>query len=262
MPGTSPNGHRDYGPAEEYPVAILSGMDPATPERRLIVALDGPGSSGKSSVGAAVALQLGYRFVDTGLLYRALTWLSLARHVAADDAAGLVALIPEVQLAPDPQGRLDRVVVDGRDVTEDVHSELVDQHVSDVARTPDVRSAFLPVQRGLAAAGGIIVAGRDIGTVVLPHADLKIFLDASVEERARRRAEERGTEPDGPEGRWILAQLRRRDDIDRNRAVAPLRPADDAHHILTDGNTFEQTVGAVVATIRAAAGTADPAVTS
>ena len=237
-------------------------MDAAGPERRLIVALDGPGSSGKSSVGAAAALELGYRFVDTGLLYRALTWLALARHVTADDPAGLVALIPEVQLAPDPQGRLDRVVVDGRDVTEDVHSEVVDQHVSDVARTPDVRAAFLPVQRGLAADGGIIVAGRDIGTVVLPHADLKIFLDASVEERARRRAEERGIEPDGPEARWILAQLRRRDDIDRNRAVAPLRPADDAHHILTDGNTFEQTVGAVVATIRAAAGTADAAVTS
>lgn len=234
-------------------------MDPTRPERRLIVALDGPGSSGKSSVGAAAALGLGYRFVDTGLLYRALTWLALARHVTPGDPAGLVALIPEVQLAPDAQGRLDRVVVDGRDVTEEVHSELVDQHVSDVARTPDVRAAFLPVQRGLAADGGIIVAGRDIGTVVLPHADLKIFLDASVEERARRRAEERGTEPDSPEARWILAQLRRRDDIDRNRAVAPLRPADDAQHILTDGNTFEQTVGAVVTTIRAAAGTADAA---
>lgn len=237
-------------------------MDPAGPERRLIVALDGPGSSGKSSVGAAAALELGYRFVDTGLLYRALTWLALARHVTADDPVGLVGLIAEVQLAPDPQGRLDRVVVADRDVTDEVHSELVDQHVSDVARTPDVRAAFLPVQRGLAADGGIIVAGRDIGTVVLPHADLKLFLDASVEERARRRAEERAAEPDGAEARWILAQLRRRDEIDRNRAVAPLRPADDAHHIRTDGNTFEQTVGAVVSTIRTAAGTTGPAVTT
>ena len=226
--------------------------DPGT-ERRLIVALDGPGSSGKSSVGAAAALELGYRFVDTGLLYRALTWLSRARHVHPGDATGLTALVPEVRLAADPQGRLDRVLVDDRDVTNEVRSAVVDEHVSEVARTPEVRAAFLPVQRGLADAGGIIVAGRDIGTVVLPGADLKIFLDASVEERARRRAEERALEPDGPEARWILAQLRRRDEIDRSRVVAPLRPADDAQHIRTDGNTFAQTVAAVVALIRATA---------
>ncbi|HEX5823613.1 MAG TPA: (d)CMP kinase, partial [Candidatus Limnocylindrales bacterium] len=98
----------------------------------------------------------------------------------------------------------------------------------------------------------IIMAGRDIGTVVLPDADLKIFLDASAEERAKRRAEERGLAPDSPEAREILAQLVRRDGLDRNRAVAPLRPADDAIHIVTDGNAFEQTVDAVVAAIRAA----------
>ncbi len=234
-------------------------MDTAGRERRLIVALDGPGSSGKSSVGAAAARELGYRFVDTGLLYRALTWLSLDRHLTPADPAGLAALVPEVHLAPDALGRLDRVVVDGTDVTDDVHSAIVDQHVSDVAKTPEVRAAFLPVQRALAADGGIIVAGRDIGTVVLPHADLKIFLDASVEERARRRTKEREIDPDGPEARWILAQLRRRDEIDRNRAVAPLRPADDARHILTDGNLFAQTVAAVVKTIReAAAAPVDP----
>lgn len=228
-------------------------MDVPGPARRLIVALDGPGSSGKSSVGAAAAHELGYRFVDTGLLYRALTWLSLARRVTPADATGLAALVPEVHLAPDAQGRLERVVVDGDDVTDEVRSAIVDQHVSDVAKTPEVRAAFLPVQRALAADGGIVVAGRDIGTVVLPHADLKIFLDASVEERARRRTEEREIDPDGPEARWILAQLRRRDDVDRNRAVAPLRPADDARHIRTDGNTFAQTVAAVVGTIREAA---------
>jgi cytidylate kinase len=228
-------------------------MDAPGSDRRLIVALDGPAASGKSSVGAAVALELGYRFVDTGLLYRALTWLSMARGVPPDDAAGLAALVPEIRLAPDEYGRLDRVVVDGRDVTDELRTAVVDEHVSDVARAPEVRAAFLPVQRELAAEGGIIVAGRDIGTVVLPHADLKIFLDASVEERARRRAEERGIDADGPEARAILEQLRRRDEIDRSRVVAPLRPADDAVHIRTDGNTFEQTVAAVVATIRAAA---------
>jgi CMP/dCMP kinase len=219
---------------------------------RLVVAIDGPGSSGKSSVGAAAARQLGYRFSDTGLLYRALTWLALARHVPATDPRALVELIPEVHLAPDAAGRLDRVLVGERDVTEAVHEAIVDQRVSSIARVPDVRAALLPVQRALAQDGGIVMAGRDIGTVVLPDADLKIFLDASVEERARRRAEERGVDPGTPEGRWILAQLRRRDEIDTSRPVAPLRPATDAHHVRTDGNTFEQTVAAVVDEIRAA----------
>jgi CMP/dCMP kinase len=220
--------------------------------RRLTVAIDGPGSSGKSSVGAAAALELGYRFCDTGLLYRALTWLALKRGVPATDPGTLVTLILDVELAPDAQGRLDRVVVDGRDVTSEVHEAIVDQNVSNIARVPEVRAAFLPVQRSLAEAGGLVMAGRDIGTVVLPDADLKLFLDASVEERARRRAEERGIDPASAEGMAILAELRRRDDIDTNRPVAPLRPAPDAQHIRTDGNTFEQTVDAVVAAIRAA----------
>jgi CMP/dCMP kinase len=218
----------------------------------LVVALDGPGSSGKSSVGAAVALALGYRFIDTGLLYRALTWLALDRGVPVSDTVALVALVGEVRFAPDSYGRLDRVLVDDADVTEDVHSALVDRHVSQVASVPQVRAAFLPVQRSLAAGGRIVVAGRDIGTVVLPNADLKVFLDASVEERARRRVGERGVPPDGAEAERILAELRRRDELDRGRAVAPLRPADDARHVVTDGNTFAQTVGAVEELVRAA----------
>src|SRR6266545_2956992 len=219
---------------------------------RLIVAIDGPGSSGKSSVGSAAALAVGYRFCDTGLLYRALTWLALAHQVPDDDAAALVALVPEIRLLADEHGRLGRVLVDDRDVTEEVHGAVVDEHVSDVAKVPDVRTALMPVQRALATTGGIVMAGRDIGTVILPQADLKIFLDASVDERARRRAEERGLNGASAEARWILAELRRRDQIDANRPVAPLRPAPDAHHVRTDGNTFEETVAAVVAEIRAA----------
>jgi cytidylate kinase len=220
--------------------------------RKLIVAIDGPGSSGKSSVGSTAALAVGYRFCDTGLLYRALTWLALARRVPETDAAGLVALVPEVHLVPDEHGRLGLVVVDSRDVTDEVHGAVVDEHVSDVAKVREVRAALMPVQRALATTGGIVMAGRDIGTVVLPEADLKIFLDASVEERAHRRAEERGLDAGSAEARWILAELRRRDDIDTNRSVAPLRPAPDARHVRTDGNTFEETVAAVVAEIRAA----------
>ena len=217
------------------------------PSPGLVVALDGPASSGKSSVGAAAAEALGYRFCDTGLLYRAATWLALKREVSAEgDPAALVALVPEIELIPDAAGRLAHV-------TDDVHTPVVDEHVSAISRVPELRAALLERQRALAdEPGGIIMAGRDIGTVILPSADLKIFLDASVEERARRRTMERGIEAGSAEARQILAQLRQRDQLDRNRAVAPLRPADDAVHIVTDGNQFEDTVRAVVAAIRAA----------
>jgi CMP/dCMP kinase len=219
----------------------------------LVVALDGPASSGKSSVGAAAALELGYRFCDTGLLYRAATWLALERRVRAEgpeaDPHALVALVPEIELVADANGRLAHVSVDAVDVTDEVHTPRVDEAVSAVSRVRELRAALLERQRALAAEpGGIIMAGRDIGKVVLPDADLKIFLDASVEERARRRATERGIDPGTPEAREVLDQLRRRDDLDRNQSV----PADDAVHIVTDGNRFEDTVRAVVDEIRQA----------
>lgn len=220
--------------------------------RPLVVALDGPASSGKSSVGAAAAREVGFRFCDTGLLYRAITWLVLQRGIDPADPLALVGLVGEVELTADEHGRLARVLVDSVDVTDRVHAPDVDRRVSEVSRVAELRAALLQRQRAIATGGRIVVAGRDIGTVVLPAAGLKIFLDASAEERARRRAEERSLEPDGPEARAVLAELRRRDDLDRNRPVAPLRPAPDAVHIVTDGNTFEQTVAAVVATIRQA----------
>jgi len=218
--------------------------------RRLVVALDGPGSSGKSSVGAAAALAVGYRFCDTGLLYRAVTWLAEARGVPVDDPEGLVALVAAVDLAPDERGRLARVVVDGTDHTADVRSPAVDAAVSAVSAVWEVRAALLERQRELAATGGMVMAGRDIGTVVLPGADLKIYLDASVDERARRRAEERGVDPGGPDGQAITEALRRRDHLDATRAVAPLSVALDARIITTDGNQFEDTISAVVGAIR------------
>jgi CMP/dCMP kinase len=226
---------------------------------RLVVALDGPGSSGKSSVGAAAAREVGYRFCDTGLLYRAVTWLAEARGVPVDDPEGLVDLVAGVELAEDAAGRLGSVRVDGVDHTVDVRGPAVDAAVSAVSAVPEVRAALLARQRDLADGGGIVMAGRDIGTVVLPDADLKIYLDASVDERARRRAEERGLDPDGPAGIAILEALRRRDRLDTTRAVAPLRVAPDARVITTDGNTFEQTVDAVVGAIRDSEARLEPA---
>ena len=225
----------------------------------LVVALDGPGSSGKSSVGAAAAREVGYRFCDTGLLYRAVTWLAEERGVSVDDPEGLVDLIDAVELAADPEGRLARVRVDGVDHTEDVHAPAVEAAVSSVSAVPEVRQALLSRQRDLVAGGGIVMAGRDIGTIVLPDADLKIYLDASVEERARRRAEQRGLDPTGSAGIAILEALRRRDRLDTTRAVAPLRIPGDARIISTDGNEFEDTVAAVVGAIRDAEARLAPA---
>src|SRR6478736_7653429 len=213
---------------------------------RIIVALDGPGSSGKSSVGAAAALVVGYRFCDTGLLYRAVTWLALARNVSASYPHAMRGLVDEVELAADGAGALSRVLVDDVDHTADVRGPAVDAAVSAISAIPELRTALLERQRRLVDGGGIIMAGRDIGTVVLPDADLKIFLEASVVERARRRTAERGLEPDSPGATAILNALRRRDELDSTRAVAPLRAAADARIISTDGNRFEDTVDAVV----------------
>ena len=251
--------HRDReapllaSPTARAPPVSSTRWSPQSPARRdptrLVVALDGPGSSGKSSVGAAAALSVGYRFCDTGLLYRAVTWLSLLRNVPPTDPDALRTLASEVELAPDESGRLSRVLVDGVDRTAEVHTPPVDAAVSAVSAVPELRAALLERQRALAAEGGIVMAGRDIGTVVLPDADLKLFLDASVEERARRRAEERVLDPTGREAEAILEALRRRDRLDSTRAVAPLHPARDARIIATDGNRFEDTVDAVVGAI-------------
>lgn len=224
----------------------------------LVVALDGPGSSGKSSVGSAAAARLGYRFCDTGLLYRAITWLAAERGTGPDDPAALVALVDEVRLTDDGTGRLARVEVGGRDVTEQAQAPEVDAAVSAIARVPELRTRLNVLQRAIAAGGGIVMTGRDIGTVVLPDAAVKLYLDAGTEERAARRAAQRGIDPRSPEGLSILDELRRRDGVDAGRTVAPLRPADDGIIVRTDGNAFETTVDAVVAAVRAAESSATP----
>src|SRR3954454_3864493 len=216
---------------------------------RVVVALDGPASSGKSSVGGAAAEQLGLRFVDTGLFYRALTALALREGVTADDSSALVGLVDRITLADDGSGRLTHVLLDGEDATDEARGPVVDASVSMFARVPEVRQALLDRQRTLASDGGIVMAGRDIGTVVLPEADLKLFLDASIEERANRRIEERGLDPAGDEAEEVREQLRVRDAIDTGRETAPLRAAADAVHVRTDGNAFADTVEIVAAEI-------------
>ncbi len=231
--------------------ALAGGAAPASGRapRRLAVAVDGPGGSGKSTVGAMAATRLGYRFCDTGVLYRGLTWLAITASADLEDGAALLALVTRVELAPDEHERYVRLLVDGRDVTDELHTAEVDAEVSRVSRHPEVRSALLPIQRSLAAAGGMIMAGRDIGTVVLPDADLKIYLDVSIEERTRRRAVDRDVTGDRNAEEEIARELRRRDGIDSSRATAPLRIPEGAIVIKTEMNTLGQTVDEVVALV-------------
>jgi cytidylate kinase len=231
---------------------VTTDTDTTVQPRRLIVAVDGPSSSGKSTVGAEAARRLRYRFCDTGLLYRAVAWLAHERGIAADDVAALVPLVAEIQLIGDSRGRLRHVAAAGRDVTAEVREADVDRIVSDYSKVPEVRAALIPRQRAIAAEGGIIMAGRDIGTVILPDADVKIFLYASPEERARRRAAQRKLDTAGEQAGGIFDDLQRRDAIDSQRETAPLKSAEDAIVLTTDGNTFTQTVDAVVEAIRTA----------
>lgn len=221
--------------------------------RRLMVAVDGTSGSGKSTVGRALAERIGARFVDTGLLYRAVTLATLEGGVDPADGPSVAHLARttriKVHAAAGAGDHGDRVTVGRRDVTDLLREPRIERAVPLVSQHSEVRAAMLTVQRDAARDADTVMVGRDIGTVVLPDADLKIYLDASAEERAQRRALERGLDPDGPEAAEILEQLRRRDELDRNRPVAPLRVADDARIVATDGNTFEDTVAAVVAII-------------
>jgi len=224
---------------------------PATGDARegLVVSVDGPGGSGKSSVGAGAAASLGYRFCDTGVLYRGLTWLALQAGANIDDPAALVPLVAQLELTPDAAERYVHLRVHGTEITDQLHTAAVDREVSRVSRHPEVRARLLPVQRALAARGRIIMAGRDIGSIVLPHADPKIYLDVPVAERARRRAAERGKLDDSAALASIEDDLRRRDGIDSTRATAPLRVPPGATVVHTEGNTLDQTIARVAAII-------------
>lgn len=189
------------------------------------VAVDGPSGAGKSTVGHALAQRIDANFVDTGLMYRALTLAALERSIALDDGTALAALVAgsriEVERArPEQTDRLETVLLDGRDVTLDVRAPRVDRAVSAVSRHPEVRDAMVGVQRAAARRGSTVMVGRDIGTVILPEATLKVYLTADPDVRAARRAAEMGR-PERVEA--YLEEIRRRDAADSGRAVAPLR---------------------------------------
>lgn len=214
------------------------------------IAVDGPAGSGKSAVSFAVAQRLGYLFVDTGAFYRAVTFLALEQNISFDDPAALAALARRVHLDMTPDldndGRQYTVLADGRDITPSLHAPVVDAHVSVAAAAADVRAALLDTQRRIAARGRVIVAGRDIGTVVLPDADLKIYLDASLDQRAQRRYAQRVAKGEPADLAAIRRGLAERDALDSQRDVAPLLRAPDAVYLDTTSLSLEESIDAAL----------------
>jgi len=219
-----------------------------------IIAIDGPAAAGKSTVGERIAAELGYLYFDTGIMYRAITWAALERGLDIADESAITSLAQKANidvLQPTVNdGRQYTVCVDGRDVTWDLRRPEVDTNVSPVSAYPGVRAALTAQQRRIGQRGHVIMVGRDIGTVVLPEAPLKVYLDATVEARARRRYRENKARGQKVRYAEILIAMRRRDEIDSHRETAPLRAADDAVVIDTTNLHVEQVVDEVLRLIR------------
>jgi cytidylate kinase len=213
----------------------------------MIIAIDGPSGVGKGTVARAVADALGFRHVDTGSMYRGVAWRALYDQVPLDDEAAVTALAERLAIETGGGG----VRVDGVDVTAAIRNPEIDRAAARVARVPGVRAALVALQRRIGSGGRLVMEGRDIGTVVFPDAPVKIYLDASSEERARRRLLD--VAHSGPrDAAQVASELAARDQSDRTRAVAPLAVAHDAHVIDTTGVPVDEVVAHVLALVRAA----------
>jgi len=213
---------------------------------KLIITIDGPVGSGKSTVARRVASLLGYVYLDSGAMYRGVAWKALRDRVPleAEDALAALARGTRIDLLSSDGGF--RVLVDGTDVTDQIRSPAVAQAASKVAVIAGVRTVLVAEQRRAAGSGGVVMEGRDIGTVVLPDAGLKIFLDASVEVRAERRRLEYAQKGEFQEFSKVLEAVRQRDQRDRERAVSPLRRADDAVLVDNTAMSAEETARLIV----------------
>lgn len=210
----------------------------------MIIAIDGPSGAGKSSVSRAVASQLGARYLDTGAMYRAVTWYMLRNGVDVTDVRAVAEQVRDAQVQPSVDPAAPGIHVSGIDVTEEIRSAEVTAAVSAVSAVPQVRSAMVALQRDIAAAGDIVVEGRDIGGVVLPHADVKVFLTADPALRAARRAQQEGSVAQA-----ALEQMTRRDAADSTRSVSPLEQAPGAIVIDSTHMPFDEVVAAVIALV-------------
>jgi len=208
-----------------------------------VVAIDGPAGTGKSTVARGLANTLGSTYLDTGAMYRAVTLAVLRSGIGLDDVEGIGTLAQGVQVSVDSQPDGDRTYLGGEDVSREIRGDEVTRAVSAVSAVPAVRTRMVALQQQLAAQdGGVVVEGRDIGTVVLPDADVKIFLTASAETRARRRNDQNIAAGLRDDYAGVLADVLRRDELDSTRAVSPLRPADDAVIVDTGDMTQAQVI--------------------
>ena len=219
-----------------------------------IVAIDGPAGAGKSTVARTVAERLGYLYIDTGAMYRAVAWRVIQEGIAISDHPKIAALANRLDLHFEKIGEEQHIFADSEDVTEAIRTPEATRLSSPVSAVKGVRKRLVELQRRIGEAGGVVMEGRDIGTVVFPHAEVKVFLTASATERARRRTEqlkEMGVEADVNE---IAAEIAERDLRDSSRAQAPLKQAADAVLIETDPLTLDQVVDAVIAVYNARVG--------
>ena len=214
------------------------------------IAIDGPVASGKTAVGRLLAHKLRYRFLDTGLMYRAVAWAALRRRVPMDDEPALTRLAQELrtEVVPGPEG--DRVSVDGVDATRELRGPAIDEASSQVSRVLGVRKALVAQQQEMAGAGRIVMVGRDIGTVVLPDAPVKLFLHASEGERAHRRHRELEAQGQQTSYEVVRRDVEARDRRDQERVHSPLRPAPDAHVFNTEDVSVDEVVRRIQILVR------------
>lgn len=216
----------------------------------MIITIDGPAGAGKSTIAKKLARQLKITYLDTGAMYRAVTLKALEMGVSLDDEDALATIVADtkVSVIPSPAGVT--VLLDGRDVSKDIRSAEVTRQVSVVARQPRVRKTVVDWQRLIGGEQSIVIEGRDIGTVVFPQADIKFFVDADLEERARRRARELEESGQSVDVQKLIAELQQRDRRDQERSVGPLIKADDAIAINTTAMSIEQVVAKMLDVVR------------
>ena len=212
--------------------------------RKLVIAIDGPAGSGKSTIAARLAKKLGYVNLESGAMYRALAFKALERQVPLDDGEALRKLAENTVIQLEPRGEGNRVLLDGRDVSQRIREADVTAAASQVSLHPPVRQLMVARQRKMGQDGGVVMEGRDIGTAVFPNADVKIFLDADANIRAERRVLQNGSRST-EEAQRVLAELAARDERDRTRSASPLVPAADAVHVDTTHKSIDEVVAEV-----------------